>query len=189
MRTVLGLIAVAVSSHLAGCASTELTFNTLDIASTTDDLMTEQVFHNLSDFIDSDLAYPTQLVIGSGTATTNDSLTANYTDPLTFAVQNTTTSSGCCSSDHQYVAETDCANGNHYHHYNKHPTYNSIESASRLADWENEQFTWCWGHIRSYTILVLCAGHRRIPRCTPHGVVSLRGGEFGVRPTEGRKGS
>lgn len=94
MRSALSLLAIAAGVHLGGCASSELNLNTLDIASTTDDLMTEQMFHNLSDFVDSDLAYPTQLVIGSGTATTNDSLTANYTDPLSFAVQTTATLAG-----------------------------------------------------------------------------------------------
>jgi hypothetical protein len=87
IRLLQGVVVLA----LGGCASAELTYNTLDLASSTDDLMTEQVFHNLSNFIDSDLAYPAQLVLGSGSATTSDTLSANYTNPLTAAIQTTST--------------------------------------------------------------------------------------------------
>ena len=52
MRRCVSVIAVAF--QLAGCASAELNSNTLDLASTTDDLLTQQVFYNLSNFIDSD---------------------------------------------------------------------------------------------------------------------------------------
>jgi hypothetical protein len=65
---------LAVAFQLAGCASAELNSNTLDLASTTDDLLTQQVFYNLSNFIDSDRAYPAQAVVSSGTATTSDTL-------------------------------------------------------------------------------------------------------------------
>ena len=91
MRKALSVLAITAGVQLSGCASAELNYNTLDLASTTDDLMTQQVFHNLSNFIDSDLAYPTQLVINSGTATTSNTLSATYTDPLSAAFQTTST--------------------------------------------------------------------------------------------------
>jgi hypothetical protein len=89
MRKYLDFLALIAVFELVGCASLELNYNTLDLASTTDDLMMQQVYHNLANFVDSDLAYPTQLVINSGAATTSDMVSANYTDPLSTAVQTT----------------------------------------------------------------------------------------------------
>jgi hypothetical protein len=74
---------------IGGCASAELNSNTLDLASTTNDLMMHQVFYNLSNFIDSDLAYPAQAVISGGTASTTDSLAANVSTPLSTAITTT----------------------------------------------------------------------------------------------------
>jgi hypothetical protein len=66
-----------------------LNYNTLDLGSTTNNLMTEQVLYNLSNFIDSDLAYPAQIVIGSGTASTSDTASVSVTAPLSNAVTDT----------------------------------------------------------------------------------------------------
>jgi hypothetical protein len=77
------------STLIAGCASTALNYNTLDLASTTNDLLSRQVLYNLSNFIDSDLAYPAQVVINSGTASTSDTISANYSTPLTSAITTT----------------------------------------------------------------------------------------------------
>jgi hypothetical protein len=73
-----------------GCASTELNYNTLDLASSTDDLMMHQVYYNLANFIDSDLAYPAQAVISGGTASTTDNLSANLNAPWNSAANATT---------------------------------------------------------------------------------------------------
>jgi hypothetical protein len=40
--------------------------------------MMQQVFYNLSNFIDSDLAYAAQAVVSSGTATTSDTLGGSF---------------------------------------------------------------------------------------------------------------
>jgi hypothetical protein len=74
---------------LCGCASAELNYNTLDLASTTNSLVTRQVLFNLANFIDSDLAYPAQVVLNAGTATTTDSLTGTYSAPLDAALTTT----------------------------------------------------------------------------------------------------
>jgi hypothetical protein len=87
MRIRVGILAVAI--QLGGCASAELNSNTLDLASTTDDLMMQQVFYNLSNFIDSDRAYPAQAVVSSGTATTSDTLGGSFNYPLTSMVATT----------------------------------------------------------------------------------------------------
>jgi hypothetical protein len=78
---VLGLSAPA-ALLLCGCANTLLNKNTLDLASSTDDLIQKQVLFNLANFIDSDLAYPSQVVVNSGTAATTDSINANVSSPL-----------------------------------------------------------------------------------------------------------
>jgi hypothetical protein len=69
-----------------GCASTQLNNNTLDLASTTDRLLTHQVLLNLSRFIDNDAAVPAQLNISSGAASTTNSITPSVTAPLSNAV-------------------------------------------------------------------------------------------------------
>lgn len=81
-----GISVLTALSIIGGCASSELNYNTLDLASTTNDLMMQQVFFNLANFIDSDLAYPAQAVISSGTASTADTASANVTTPLSSAV-------------------------------------------------------------------------------------------------------
>jgi hypothetical protein len=67
---------------VSGCASTQLNHNALDLASTVDSLVSRQVLHNLSKFIDEPSAIPTQVNISSGSATTTNSLTASFANPL-----------------------------------------------------------------------------------------------------------
>ncbi|WP_157100574.1 hypothetical protein [Rhodoplanes sp. Z2-YC6860] len=67
---------------LVGCASTQLNFNTLDLASTTNDLVTQQVLYNFASFIDNPAAVPAQVTVSSGNATTSNSITPNLTLPL-----------------------------------------------------------------------------------------------------------
>jgi hypothetical protein len=70
---------------LAGCASTQLNYNTLDLASTVDSLVTKQVLDNLSKIIDNPLAIPAQVDLAAGTATTANSVTPTFTDPISQA--------------------------------------------------------------------------------------------------------
>ena len=67
---------------VSGCASTQLNHNTMDLASTTDDLLQRQVLHNLERFIDSDTAIPAQIVITSGAASTTNSVTPSISAPF-----------------------------------------------------------------------------------------------------------
>ena len=77
--------------HVAGCASTQVNYNTLDLASTVDSLVTRQVLDNLSKIIDNPLAIPAQVDIAAGSATTSYSITPTFTDPYTQAVTTTST--------------------------------------------------------------------------------------------------
>ena len=57
---------------LFGCASTQLDFNTLDLASTIDDLVNGQVVYNLGKFAADPHSNPTQVAISSGSVSTTN---------------------------------------------------------------------------------------------------------------------
>jgi len=75
----------------SGCASTQLNYNALDLASTIDDLLTSQVAFNLGRFIDSPRGTPAQVSIGAGSVTTTNLASLNLSSPLTNAVTRTNT--------------------------------------------------------------------------------------------------
>ncbi len=78
----IALTSVAVGSSLAGCASSQLNYNTLDIASTTDSLLTKQILYNFAAFLDSEAAIPAQVTVSSGNATTSNSITPTLSTPF-----------------------------------------------------------------------------------------------------------
>jgi hypothetical protein len=71
---------------IAGCASTQLNYNALDLASSVDDLLTSQVVYNLAKFLDDPYATPAQVSIASGSVTTTNQAGVSFTNPLTTAV-------------------------------------------------------------------------------------------------------
>jgi hypothetical protein len=89
MRPSVGCFIIAI--QLAGCASAQVNYNTLDLASTVDGLVTKQVLDNLSKIIDNPLAIPAQVDIAAGSATTINSITPSLSDPYTKAVTTTST--------------------------------------------------------------------------------------------------
>jgi hypothetical protein len=78
---------------LAGCASTQLNYNTLEISSTIDSVYTKQTLGNLSKFIDDPHAIPSQVILAGGTFQTVNTLTPSVTFPLTTQVADTVTNS------------------------------------------------------------------------------------------------
>lgn len=72
------LCAIAV----AGCASTQLNYNTLDIASSVSSLYTKQVLSNLSKYIDEPEGLPAQVDIAAGTVQTSNSVSPSITGPV-----------------------------------------------------------------------------------------------------------
>jgi hypothetical protein len=80
-----------ISILCVGCASTQLNHNTLDLGSTVDHLLTAQILHNLSHYIDNPSAVPSQLVIGSGSAQTANTMSGSYFSPISKAVTVATT--------------------------------------------------------------------------------------------------
>lgn len=82
---------IACALSLLGCASTQLNYNTQDLASTVDTLVTDQVLSNLAKFINSPNAIPSQITILTGTVTTNDVVNPTITSPLNLATAVTNT--------------------------------------------------------------------------------------------------
>jgi hypothetical protein len=91
-RRARGIVLAGVAAALvSGCASTQLNHNTLDLASSTDDLLSTQILHNFANFIDSRAALPAQLSISSGTATTTNTVTPSVSLPITQTLATTNT--------------------------------------------------------------------------------------------------
>ncbi|MBV9481742.1 MAG: hypothetical protein JO249_13455 [Acidobacteria bacterium] len=70
----------------AGCASTQVNRNTLDIASTYDQLITKQVTFNLEKTIESPFSVPAFVRVNVQSATTMNSINPSLTFPLTAQV-------------------------------------------------------------------------------------------------------
>jgi hypothetical protein len=85
MRLAMSCCTIATATTISGCASGQLDYNTLDIASTTDSLLTKQVLYNLSNYIDNDISIPAQIVISAGTESTTNTITPSVTFPLSNA--------------------------------------------------------------------------------------------------------
>jgi hypothetical protein len=67
---------------LASCASTQVNYNTLDIASTYDLLITKQVTYNIRKSYEDKYGLPSFTKVTAQTATTQDTITPSVTTPL-----------------------------------------------------------------------------------------------------------
>jgi hypothetical protein len=79
---------------LASCASTQLTYNTIDIASNIDSLLTKEALTNLSKFIDNPFSIPSQLDIQAGTIQTSNAITPSVGFPLSSQIASTAQRAG-----------------------------------------------------------------------------------------------
>jgi len=85
------LVSSTIPSFLVlGCASGQLNYNTLDIASSVESLYTRQALDNLSKYIDDPNGIPSQMDILQGTIQTANSITPTLSVPLSQALTNTT---------------------------------------------------------------------------------------------------
>ncbi len=75
-------LATATACVLCGCASTQLNFNTVDIASSLADLYTRQVLTNFSAYIDNPQTIPSQVDLSAGTIQTSNSVSPTVSAPL-----------------------------------------------------------------------------------------------------------
>jgi hypothetical protein len=82
----LRLVCVALAWVLSGCASAQLNYNTLEISSTVDHLVTSQVLYNIAKYVENPWAVPAQVNIPAGSVQTTNQLSASYTDPVNKAL-------------------------------------------------------------------------------------------------------
>lgn len=75
-------IASAAALALAACASTQLNYNTSDLATSSSDLISAQVLANLAKFRRFGFAIPSQVSIPSGSVTTTNAVTPTFGGPL-----------------------------------------------------------------------------------------------------------
>ncbi len=81
------LAALAIgASFLASCASTQLNYNTLDLASTVGDIQTKQVLFNLALLNGNKAAIPTHVDLTTGTASTTNSITPTISTPFNTGI-------------------------------------------------------------------------------------------------------
>jgi hypothetical protein len=80
--------AYIMSLTTAGCASTQINSNTLDIASTYDELITKQVTFNIRKTFEDPYGLPAYVKVTAQTATTQNSITPMLTLPLSNQVSN-----------------------------------------------------------------------------------------------------
>jgi hypothetical protein len=71
---------------LAGCASTQLNYNTLDIAANVEGIYVKQALINLSKTIDNPYAIPSQIDLAAGTVQTSASISPSVNTPLSKAI-------------------------------------------------------------------------------------------------------
>ncbi len=83
---------------IAGCASTQLNYNTLDIASAVDDLVVQQVISNIVKIYRDQHSIPSQVAIITGNVTTSDSINPSINFPFTGNVTNAAGISGALSN-------------------------------------------------------------------------------------------
>ena len=72
---------------VSGCASAQVNYNTLDIASTYDQLLTKQVTYNIVKSLESQYSLPAFVKVTAQTATTQYTVTPAVTVPLTNSIQ------------------------------------------------------------------------------------------------------
>ena len=78
----LRLISIALCLLVCGCASTQLNYNTADLASSLNSLTKRQIFFNLAQALTDPEFVPSQATISIGTATTLNAVTPSISVPL-----------------------------------------------------------------------------------------------------------
>ena len=91
VRPILAVVTL-VGVAIGGCASTQLNYNTLDLAASLDSLTTKQILFNLARTLEDPYAVPSEINIAAGTATTSNSITPTFSTPLSASTTATNTS-------------------------------------------------------------------------------------------------
>jgi hypothetical protein len=75
----------------AGCASTQLNYNAVEVSGTLDSVYTKETLNNLSKFIDDPFAIPSQVMMVGGTIQTVNTINPSVTFPLAAQIAKTST--------------------------------------------------------------------------------------------------
>lgn len=87
-------VSVGLYLFVTGCASSQLNYNTLDLASSVGDIQTQQVLYNLSLILDDPAAIPTHLDLSDGTASTTNSIQPSISSPIAETIAEGTVTVG-----------------------------------------------------------------------------------------------
>jgi hypothetical protein len=71
---------------VSGCASPQLTANTVDVSARVDDIYTKQVLNNFSKFVDDPFAIPSQAILSASQVQTTDTIQPSITFPFSNQV-------------------------------------------------------------------------------------------------------
>jgi hypothetical protein len=98
----------AISMFLVNCASTQLNYNALELASTVDSLLEKQVLLNLSIYLDNPTGTPSQVTVAAGTVTTTNTLSPSVAG-IPLARSSTVTDTAAAVATHASAVTTAAA--------------------------------------------------------------------------------
>jgi hypothetical protein len=102
------LVCIGVCFLSFGCASSQLNYNTADLASSLNSLMKRQIFFNLAQALTDPEFVPSQVTISIGTAQTANSVTPSLSVPLgapTATISRSTAGAGAFRNGAQYTSQ------------------------------------------------------------------------------------
>ncbi len=91
---------------VSGCASTQLNYNTLDLATGVGDIQTQQALYNLSVVLDDPAAIPTHVDLSEGTASTTNSIDPSISLPIAQTIAQATVTAGAANQLQNALART-----------------------------------------------------------------------------------
>lgn len=99
-------VSVGLYLFVSGCASSQLNYNTLDLATSVGNIQTQQVLYNLSLILDDPAAIPTHVSLSDGTASTNNSIQPGVSSPLAQSIAQTTATAGIANQLQNTLSHT-----------------------------------------------------------------------------------
>jgi hypothetical protein len=99
-------VSVGLYLFVAGCASSQLNYNTLDLATSVGNIQTQQVLYNLSLILDDPAAIPTHVSLSDGSASTNNSIQPGINSPLSQTIAQATATAGIANQLENTLSHT-----------------------------------------------------------------------------------
>jgi len=99
-------VSVGLCLFVSGCASTQLNYNTLDLATSVGHIQTQEVLYNLSVILDDPAAIPTHVDLSEGTASTINSIDPSISFPIAQIIAQATVAAGTANQLQNTLART-----------------------------------------------------------------------------------